>query len=150
MLIGSLFDVDRAGNVLISYNNYPARRSIPFLEFLEKVPSSFAVEFTPDPEETNEIIASGYQVRRNLVVKFKEDTIDQTLLLLPVLETRFPDMVTILTLPGNHLTPLSQDPGWKPGIEFSPLDAIAQWLRQELYREPQALTREILRWLNPL
>lgn len=147
LLIGSLFCVDRAGNILVSFNNYPASRAIPFLE---QFPSAFAVEFTPSPNETNQIIGDRYQVRRNLVVKFSNDTIDQTLNLLPVLKTRFPDMVTFLTLPGNHLTPLSQDPGWRTGSEFSPFDAIAQWVRQEMYREPDRLKEEIVRWLNPL
>ena len=59
-------------------------------------------------------------------------------------------MVTLLTLKGNHLTPLSQDLDWKTGTEFSPLDAFSQWVRQEMYREPYQLKREILRWLNPL
>jgi hypothetical protein len=34
LLIGSLFSVERAGNILISFNNYPARRAIPFVEQL--------------------------------------------------------------------------------------------------------------------
>ncbi len=158
LLIGSLFDVDRAGNILISYNNYPARRSIPFLELVEqlpttwgaKLPQAFSVEFTPSPEETNDIIARNYQIKRNLIVKFKDDTLDQTLLLFPVMQERFPDLVSMLTIPGNHLTPLSQDPGWKSGTEFSPLDAIAQWVRLEMYREPVRLKDEIIRWLNPI
>lgn len=158
LLIGSLFDVDRAGNILISYNNYPARRSIPFFDLVEQFPTTFgeqfnsvfALEFTPSPEETTEIIADRYRIQRNLVVKFTDDTLDQTLSLFPVLKTLFPNLVSSLTLPGNHLTPLSQDPGWKTGSEFSPLDAIAQWFRQEMYREPYRLKDEILRWLNPL
>jgi predicted alpha/beta hydrolase len=32
VLIGSLFPQERAGNILISFNNYPAKRSIPMLE----------------------------------------------------------------------------------------------------------------------
>lgn len=147
LLIGSLFDVDRAGNILISFNNYPARRAIPWGDQFSSV---FAVEFTPSPLETNEIVAQRYQIRRNLAVKFKNDDIDQTLTLMPVLQQRFPGMVTVQTLPGNHLTPLSQDVNWKVGSEFSPVDAIAQWVRQEVYREPLQLKSEILRWLNPL
>jgi hypothetical protein len=147
LLINSLFEVERAGNILISYNNYPARRSIPLVE---QFSSFFTVEFTPSPLETNEIIDNSYPVRRNLLVKFNNDEIDQNALLLPVLEKRFAGMVTLLTLKGNHLTPLSQDLDWKTGTEFSPLDAFSQWVRQEVYREPYQLKREILRWLNPL
>jgi hypothetical protein len=39
---------------------------------------------------------------------------------------------------------------WKPGKEFSPIDAIAQWVKQEIHREPDLLKQEISRWLNPL
>jgi len=147
LLAGSLFDLDRAGNILISFNNYPASRSIPLVE---QFPSAFAVEFTPSPEETNAIVFKRYTVRRNLIVKFNNDEIDQSLDLTPLLKKRFGNLVTLLQLPGNHLTPLSQEIPWKAGSEFSPLDAIAQWFKQEMYREPQQLHREIYRWLNPL
>ena len=32
LLIGSLFEVERAGNILISFDKNPVRRAIPFLE----------------------------------------------------------------------------------------------------------------------
>ena len=147
LLIGSLFAVERAGNILISFNNFPARRSIPFADNL---PDDFDFEFSPNPVETNEIIATKYQVRRNLLIKFKQDDLDQTLRLNPILQQRFSNLVTLKQLPGNHLTPLSQKITWKAGKEFSPADAIAQWVKQEINREPDRLKQEIFRWLNPL
>ena len=151
LLIGSLFQVERAGNILISYNNYPARRAIPFLEQLQvNVTPAFDVEFTPSPGETNQLIIDNYEVRRNLLIKFDRDDIDQTINLNPVLEQRFPRMVALRTLPGNHLTPLSQDIQWQMGDVFSPVDAIGQWFKQELSRDLSRLNREIIRWLNPL
>lgn len=149
LLIGSLFPVDRAGNILISFNNFAARDAIPFVEQLNFNPG-FNVEFTPSPTETNNLIAKGYQVRRNLLVKFTKDTIDQTSPLTELLQKRFPDMVTPLTLAGNHLTPLGQDISWRSGQEFSPFDAIGQWVKQEIYREFNQLKSVVLRWLNPL
>jgi hypothetical protein len=59
-------------------------------------------------------------------------------------------MVTTQILPGNHLTPLGQDVKWQTGKDFNPLDAIGQWLKQEVYRDLQQLKRTILFWLNPL
>jgi hypothetical protein len=161
LLIGSLFNVNRAGNILISYNNYPANQAIPFLEQLQisAAPffkqlqvniNDFNVEFSPSPTETNEIVAENYSVRRNLLVTFTDDTIDQASLLTPVLQARFPQMVTVQTLKGNHLTPLSQDLQWQPGQEFTPFDAVGQWLKQSLSRDLNALNREISRWLNPV
>ncbi|MGK7936919.1 MAG: DUF1350 family protein [Xenococcaceae cyanobacterium] len=151
LLIGSLFPVERAGNILISYNNYPARRAIPLLEQLPlNVTPAFDVEFTPSPGETNQLIISSYEVRRNLLIKFDDDDIDQTISLNPVLEQRFPQMIALLTLPGNHLTPLSQDLQWQTGDIFTPFDAIGQWVKQGFSRNLSQLHREIMRWLNPL
>jgi hypothetical protein len=148
LLIGSLFPVERAGNILISYNNYPAARAIPFVEQFNINPA-FNVEFTPSPLETNELIAQNYEVRRNLLIKFTNDEIDQTINLNQVLQQRFPNLVALQTLPGNHLTPLGQDVNWQPGPVFTPFDALGQWMKQEVYRDLNQLKQEILRWLNP-
>lgn len=149
LLIGSLFAVKRAGNIIISFNNYPARRAIPFVEQLEINPA-FNVEFTPSPLETNELIGQNYSVRRNLLVKFNNDTIDQTLDLNAVLQNRFPQMVVLLKLPGNHLTPLSQELEWQTGDTYTPFDAIGQWIQSGLSQDMRRLKREVMRWLNPV
>ncbi|MGA0201385.1 MAG: DUF1350 family protein, partial [Prochlorotrichaceae cyanobacterium] len=57
LLIGSLFNVKRSGNILLAFNNYPAKQSIPFLDqvidrFAPKLAIDFNVEFTPSPAET--------------------------------------------------------------------------------------------------
>lgn len=182
LLIGSLFPVERAGNILIAFNNYPARRSIPMLEQMTQVSKftaqfasqfatqlasqlstqlgsqvlpqfampAFDVEFTPSPEETNELIASRYQVRRNLLVKFKQDDIDQTRPLTEVLQPRFPRLTTVQILQGNHLTPLGQEVNWKTGTEFSPFDAIGQFVKQEMSRDLNQLKQTVMLWLDPL
>ena len=95
LLIGSVFDVERAGNILISFNNYAASEAIPIVEQISPV---FNVEFTPSPQDTNRLVKDSYQIRRNLLVKFKGDNIDQTLLLTKLLKQRFSDMITIQTL----------------------------------------------------
>ena len=147
LLIGSLFQIERAGNILISFNNFAARDAVPLVEQFSPV---FSVEFTPSPLETNKIIGDRYQVRRNLLVKFDNDSIDQTYTLSELLKKRFPDMVTFQTLKGSHATPIGQDFKWETGASFSPFDAIGQWMRQEIYRELQGLETEIIRWLNPM
>jgi Protein of unknown function (DUF1350) len=147
LLIGSLFPVERAGNILIAFNNFSARNAVPLVEQFSPV---FAVEFTPSPLETNQLVSEHYQVRRNLLVQFTNDTIDQTTGLMNVLQSRFPGMVVAQSLPGNHLTPLGPDVKWQSGELFTPLDAIGQWVRQEVYRELHQLERAILRWLDPL
>jgi hypothetical protein len=167
LLIGSLFPQERAGNVLIAFNNYPARRSIPLVEQFSQfsqftsqfmspsaLPPQFAaalnVEFTPSPDETNQLIAEQYQVRRNLLVKFTNDDIDQTRSLTEALRQRFPTMTSVKILKGNHLTPLGQEVRWQLGTEFSPLDAIGQLVRQEVHRDIDQLKQTLLMWLEPL
>ncbi|MGC9524663.1 MAG: DUF1350 family protein [Limnospira sp.] len=147
LLIGSLFEVERAGNILISFNNYAARQSIPLVEQFSSV---MAVEFTPTPDEMNRLIRDRYRVRRNLLVRFSKDTIDQTAGLHAILDGRFPGLVTLQQLGGDHQTPLGQDMSWPVGEVFTPIDAISQWLRQEVYRDLYRLKREVLQWLNPL
>lgn len=161
LLIGSQFEVERAGNILISFNNYAARDAVPLVEQVSSVFSQFSslfssaapgfdMEFTPSPLETTRIISRSYQVKRNLLIQFTNDTIDQTCGLIDVLQKRFPGMVVAQTLAGTHLTPLGPDVKWQVGDAFAPWDAIAQWMRQELYRDLHQLERSILRWLDPL
>ncbi|QYO63179.1 DUF1350 family protein [Leptolyngbya sp. 7M] len=169
LLIGSLFPQERAGNILISFNNYPAKRSIPLVEqftqfskftsqlasqfnspLLPQFAAAFDVEFTPSPEETNQLILEQYQVPRNLLIKFTNDDIDQTRSLHGVLLERFPNLTSVQILKGSHLTPLGQDVNWQAGKEFTPLDAIGQFFKQEFYRDLNQLKRTVLTWLNPL
>ncbi|MGD2183288.1 DUF1350 family protein [Lusitaniella coriacea] len=149
LLIGSVFAVERAGNIFIAYNNYPVNRSIPFAEQLN-LSLALNVEFSPSPVETNAMVASDYPIRRNLLIQFTNDTLDQTRDLSQVLQSRFPTMTANLTLPGTHLTPLSQEVNWQVGEMFTPFDAIGQWFKQESSRDLNRLKQEILRWLNPV
>ncbi|MBW4479171.1 MAG: DUF1350 family protein [Tolypothrix brevis GSE-NOS-MK-07-07A] len=147
LLIGSTLSVERAGNILISFNNYAARDAIPLVEQFN---TTFAIEFTPSPLETNKLVQERYNVRRNLLIKFSNDTLDQSAGLKEILQQRFPEMVTVQTLPGSHVTPLGQDVKWQPGASFTPIDALGQWFKQEVYRDLNQLKRAMLLWLNPL
>ncbi|WP_071190375.1 DUF1350 family protein [Trichormus sp. NMC-1] len=147
LLIGSQFKVERAGNILISFNNYTAKEAIPLVEQLN---STLAIEFTPTPTETNQLVQNSYQIRRNLIIKFSNDNLDQSAALTKILQNRFPEMVTVQTLSGNHTTPLGQDIKWQPGTSFTPFDALGQWFKQEVYRDLNQLKKSLLLWLNPL
>ncbi|MBD2252420.1 DUF1350 family protein [Nostoc parmelioides] len=147
LLIGSLFPVERAGNILISFNNYAAKDAIPLVEQFN---TTLAIEFTPSPLETNKLVQESYNIRRNLLIKFNNDNLDQSAALTKILQTRFPEMVTAQTLPGTHTTPLGQDVKWQTGSSFTPFDALGQWFKQEVYRDLNQLNRAILLWLNPL
>ncbi|XTZ20815.1 MAG: DUF1350 family protein [cyanobacterium endosymbiont of Rhopalodia fuxianensis] len=47
-------------------------------------------------------------MRRNLLIKFKKDDINETLVLNPKLQENFLNMVALLCLSKNYLTPLRQ------------------------------------------
>jgi hypothetical protein len=170
LLITSQHQQERAGNILIAFNNYPAKRSIPGLEQISSFASQMSaqltaqlaqplqtpvkldldVEFTPSPEETFRLIADQYPVPRTLLLKFRNDEIDQTRALWDVLQSRFPETTAVEILPGNHLTPLGQDINWKAGKEFNPVDAIAQFVKEQVSKDANQLRRTVYRWLNPL
>ena len=149
LLIGSLYGVERAGNILISFNNYPVKRAIPLIEQLSIDTDALNIEFSPSPEETTQLITSDYQIRRNLLIKFSNDTLDQTKTIIPILQQRFSHMITLQKLSGNHLTPLGQDINWDTGDNFSALDALGQWVKQSFFKDLNTLSQEMLRWLNP-
>lgn len=149
LIIGSLFAVERAGNILISFNNDPASRAIPFGEQFN-VTTGLDVEFRPSPKETVDLIAEDYKIRRNLLIKFNRDDLDRSLELNPILQQRFSDMVSLRSLDGTHLTPLGQKIQWQAGDVFTPIDAIGQWLDRGLSRDLYRLSKEMLIWLNPI
>lgn len=150
LLINSLYDVERAGNILMAFNNYEARRSIPLLDQVLNLAPDLQVEFTPSPQETLDLVDRYYPVERNLLIKFRRDDIDETRPLYEVLSQRFPRLTSVKILPGTHTTPLAQDLPWQPGQNFSAFDALGQFVKQELTRDLRQLQDHILMWLNPL
>ena len=94
------------GLVALSFNNFSAERSIPFLAELGQQ-FRFRSEFSPSPEDTLLQIGSSYRQSRNLLVRFSRDTIDQSDRLLAVLRSRAGDASRLTELPGDHLAPAS-------------------------------------------
>ncbi|MFK8186113.1 MAG: DUF1350 family protein [Phormidesmis sp.] len=156
LLIDALHGVERLGNIFISFNNYPARRSIPLLEQALQQAKQFApdlqldtrLEFTPSPEETLSLINEKYRTPYNLLVKFRSDTLDQTRPLSDVLIHRFPKTTTVRIIKGSHTTPIAQDVQWQASASFSPFDAIGQFMKQEFYRDIKGLKSEVVYWLS--
>ncbi|KAK7250682.1 hypothetical protein RIF29_33270 [Crotalaria pallida] len=88
------------------------------LPLVEQLPPVYAdlvkgrEDFTPKPEETRRLIKSYYGISRNLLIKFKDDLIDDTPTLAQVLSAESAissvlDM-SIRKLPGDHGLPLQQ------------------------------------------
>ena len=156
LLIGSLFEVKRSGNVLMAFNNFAAKDSIPLMDQMSQMMQQFAPrlapmgtpEFTPSPDETNRLIERRYEVANNLLVKFSSDNLDQTRSLSGILEARFPSQVTIARLKGNHMTPVGQEIKWAPNATVTPLDVFGSWVKQEVFRELEQLEVEVAAWLR--
>lgn len=149
LLISSLYKVERIGNISISFNNYPATQAVPFWEQLN-IPSSFDIEFEPSPVETEKIVVENYNISRNLLIKFNNDDLDQTILLDRLLRKRNSNMITVKRLQGNHLTPLNQKIKWQIGNLYTPVDAIGQWFNQGVSKNLNQLKKELIIWLNPI
>jgi len=94
------------GLVAISFNNFKADKSIPMLRTMSKK-LKFQSEFSPSPAETLHLIREHYEQINNLLIKFKNDNLDQNDLLLKSLKERPSDKSKIMKLNGNHLTPVS-------------------------------------------
>ncbi|CAK9322472.1 unnamed protein product [Citrullus colocynthis] len=82
-------------------------------------------DFIPKPEETRRLVKSYYGISRNLLVKFNDDTIDETPILAQLLssESAISSMLDMSTrsLPGNHGLPLQQG---LPDIPPAMADAV--------------------------
>ncbi len=94
------------GLVAISFNNFKANKSIPMLNKMSKK-LYFQTEFSPSPVETINLIREQYEQINNLLIKFKNDNLDQNDLLIKSLKARPSDKSIIIQLNGNHLTPVS-------------------------------------------
>ena len=94
------------GLVALSFNNFSAERSVPLLAEMGQQ-FGFRSEFSPSPRETLRLAGSTYRQRRNLLVRFLRDDLDQSPRLLEALQQRPGDASQLLELPGDHLTPAS-------------------------------------------
>ncbi|XP_020591533.1 uncharacterized protein LOC110032294 [Phalaenopsis equestris] len=69
-------------------------------------------DFIPKPEETSRLIKNYYGVSRNLLIQFKDDTIDETPMLAKLLSSESAISsqldLSIRSLPGDHGLPLQQ------------------------------------------
>jgi len=160
----------RSGNIFLAYNNYSANRSIPFFKEISKNLRELGqglsqglgedlsknliernltdVEFTPSPCEMESLIAAKYSIERNLLIKFVNDDIDEIPTLSRLLDFKFPNSTTVKFLNGTHLTSMGIDVNWQAGDSFSPLDALAQWFKQEVHKDNEQLERVLLQWLK--
>eukprot|EP00897_Mesotaenium_endlicherianum_P010393 jgi/Mesen1/9382/ME000610S08693 len=110
-------------------------------------------DFTPTPEENRLTISRSYAIPHNLLVKYTIDTIDETDILLSLLQVRTRELggsVEQVELSGTHATPLAPDIKWEVGAAYSPVDAVAQSLKTVALADLRATTKAISEWLDRL
>tara|TARA_Y100001968_G_scaffold314379_1_gene339656 strand:+ start:488 stop:1213 length:726 start_codon:yes stop_codon:yes gene_type:complete len=118
------------GLVAISFNNFKADKSIPMLNKISQR-FQFQTEFSPSPVQTLNLIREHYEQINNLLIRFKNDTLDQNNLLLKSLQERDSDKSEIIQLDGNHLTPVSlglreklQKSNFNKSLKYKEIDSI--------------------------
>jgi len=90
---------------------------LPILDNLEPVILEVAdgrAEFTPTPEESSKLVKKYYAVRKNLLIKFTDDSIDETSALAATLaDAKAAEDIdlTVRAKPGDHVFPLWRDTG---------------------------------------
>ncbi len=94
------------------------REALPLLEQLQPLTLDVAAgraEFTPAPAETARLIRTYYAVQRTLLLRFRDDTIDETAALAATLtecaaaaSSDGASELTVSALPGDHVRPLQQ------------------------------------------
>ena len=93
------------------------RQILPLVEQVQPLiaeVSAGASDFMPPPEESRRLIRQYYGVNRNMLIKFREDSIDETPELAQLLQTKSAISgtldLTVKTLGGDHVRPLQIDP----------------------------------------
>lgn len=111
---------DAAGAQLREVSPPIVREMLPLAEQLEALAEDFAnaadvgnVDFNPTPEDAKRTIRARYGVRRNLLVRFREDAIDETDALAYALLANGSAVggaidLRVVSLPGTHVRPNQQ------------------------------------------
>jgi Protein of unknown function (DUF1350) len=107
-------NIDSAMNTLRMVAPDAAKLAEPLIEQLNPVFKDVAQgrqDFSPTPAEADRLIRSYYDVQRSLLIRFESDLIDETERLRAILEEQSEASssadVTVRTLPGDHVRPMS-------------------------------------------
>ncbi len=162
----------RSGTIVIAYSNAPYEEALPGGTWIRAMITGWgfqasggdfwptwsdltpdplyefvAAEFDPAPAELNQWIESDYCVSRNLLIRFDRDPIDDVLALFPILHRKFGQSVTLQQLPGDHGTSTGISYPFSVGSEFTPVDAVGQWLYASANAGNRTLIQTLCDWL---
>ncbi|KAL4565179.1 hypothetical protein LXL04_029264 [Taraxacum kok-saghyz] len=139
--------------------DYDPETRVSLNKFVDQLPSVFnqvaqgISEFKPTPSENRECCKNQYNVRKTLLVKFNLDAIDETDVLEETLRPRVEAIggtLDKISLNGNHITPCIQEPKLQVGDVYTPVDAIAQVVRNLSLNETKILATTISDWFTTI
>ncbi|MDX2272994.1 MAG: DUF1350 family protein [Cyanobacteriota bacterium] len=130
------------GNIFMAYSNASLPDALPWGL---GIPS---LDFSPSPATTVQLIAHHYQVVPHLLVKFQDDTIDDTEALEGSLKKRCGSAICRVNLPGNHGTSVGQSYPFRIENAFSPVDVLGQWIYQSVNSHNQILVNTLNYWIQ--
>lgn len=134
------------GAILMAYSNASFRQALPWGGW---VPAPLAPEFSPTPQATERAIVRHYPAVPTLAIAFERDDIADMDTLHGQLQQRLGDcaLLNYQKLAGDHGTSAGSRYPFAAGQNFSPADAIGQWLYQSLNAENERLAHVLERWL---
>lgn len=108
--------VEMATETLKGFSPSVVRQVVPLVEQLAPIyldVSQGKQEYTPSPEETKNLVKTYYAVNRNLLLRFKNDIMDESMELAGLLQSTSAVSttldLTVRTLDGDHLRPVQQN-----------------------------------------
>eukprot|EP00242_Pyramimonas_sp_CCMP2087_P001582 CAMPEP_0198229510 /NCGR_PEP_ID=MMETSP1445-20131203/114162_1 /TAXON_ID=36898 /ORGANISM="Pyramimonas sp., Strain CCMP2087" /LENGTH=406 /DNA_ID=CAMNT_0043909973 /DNA_START=143 /DNA_END=1363 /DNA_ORIENTATION=+ len=131
-----------------------ANRVLPFIDQLDPTFDELAngaQEFSPTPSESRRIIADGYRIPSTLLIRFKNDGIDESPEMLELLLKNFKGtkQVELEEMSGlGHITPVGGYVDWTVGEAFTPLDALGQAVKGEAVQRIRKVATRVNKWLT--
>lgn len=107
------------------------------------------VNFEPIPGASAELIKNNYKIPNTLLVKFTNDSIDETLTLYNLMTSNPPQSASLQTIKGSHLTPCVGDLRWiEEVLKVKLEEEFVEFIQKEAQIENKEFTSLIIDWLN--
>lgn len=101
--------------------------------------------FTPTPSESRTIIQESYNVPSTLLIRFTDDTIDETQDIKEYLMSGKQAYVTDQLVEGNHLTPVGGDLQW---LRLEVPDDLTAQINDPVVEGNAKLVEGVLQWMD--
>ncbi len=149
----------RWGNIFMAYSNSSLQSAVPWGASFQTLfdslgspswldPNLWIGEFDPSPSQLMKLLETQYSVAPHLLIKFKQDTIDDIEDLYQALHQKFRETVTLNYLMGDHGTSVGSRYPFTIGPLITPLDVLGQFIYENLNQANYQLSQTIQTWLK--